>query len=74
MGDLHIYSIGLKLLSHALISLMQVDDLDIYSIGPKFEKNSVFPAKTNTEVRMSHWLLSWLGPWVPFEPYCGVLY
>ena len=30
---------------------MQVDDLDIYSIGPKFEKNSVFPAKTNTEVR-----------------------
>lgn len=29
----------------------QVDDLDIFNIGPKFEKNAVFPAKTNTEVR-----------------------
>lgn len=27
----------------------QVDDLDIYAIGPKFEANAVFPAKTNTE-------------------------
>ena len=28
---------------------MQVDELDIFNIGPKFEKNAVFPAKTNTE-------------------------
>ncbi len=28
---------------------LQVDDLDIFSIGPLFEKNAVFPAKTNTE-------------------------
>ncbi len=27
----------------------QVDDLDIFAIGPKFERNQVFPAKTNTE-------------------------
>jgi diaminopimelate epimerase len=28
---------------------IKVDDLDIFAIGPKFEKNAVFPAKTNTE-------------------------
>lgn len=27
----------------------QVDDLDIFAIGPNFERNQVFPAKTNTE-------------------------
>jgi len=27
----------------------QVDDLDIFTIGPKFENNPVFPARTNTE-------------------------
>lgn len=27
----------------------QVDELDIYQLGPKFEKNAVFPARTNTE-------------------------
>mmetsp|Transcript_35769 Transcript_35769/g.79599 ORF Transcript_35769/g.79599 Transcript_35769/m.79599 type:complete len:225 (-) Transcript_35769:429-1103(-) len=28
---------------------IKVDELDIFTIGPKFEKNTVFPAKTNTE-------------------------
>eukprot|EP00879_Flechtneria_rotunda_P022827 GHRR01024116.1.p1 GENE.GHRR01024116.1~~GHRR01024116.1.p1 ORF type:complete len:138 (-),score=25.85 GHRR01024116.1:130-543(-) len=28
---------------------LQVDHLDIFSIGPKFEHNPVFPARTNTE-------------------------
>jgi diaminopimelate epimerase len=28
---------------------IKVDDMDVYKIGPKFEKNIVFPAKTNTE-------------------------
>lgn len=28
---------------------LQVDDLDIFTIGPKFENNPVFPARTNTE-------------------------
>lgn len=27
----------------------QVDDLDIFAIGPQFESNAVFPARTNTE-------------------------
>lgn len=27
----------------------QVDELDLFGLGPKCEKNSVFPAKTNTE-------------------------
>jgi hypothetical protein len=27
----------------------QLDDLDIFGIGPKFERNGVFPARTNTE-------------------------
>ena len=27
----------------------QVDDLDIFAIGPLFESNAVFPARTNTE-------------------------
>ena len=26
-----------------------MDDLDIFAIGPKFESNAVFPARTNTE-------------------------
>jgi diaminopimelate epimerase len=30
-------------------TLLQVDNLDIFTIGPKFEKNAVFPARTNTE-------------------------
>lgn len=29
--------------------LWQVDEIDIFTIGPKFEKNPVFPARTNTE-------------------------
>jgi len=29
--------------------VLQVDDLDIFAIGPKFESNPVFPARTNTE-------------------------
>jgi hypothetical protein len=33
-----------------LLIQLQVDDMDVYKIGPKFEKNIVFPAKTNTEV------------------------
>ena len=28
---------------------MQIDDLDLASIGPVFESHEVFPAKTNTE-------------------------
>ena len=28
---------------------VQVDELDLSLLGPQFEKNSVFPAKTNTE-------------------------
>ncbi|WIA21057.1 hypothetical protein OEZ86_004937 [Tetradesmus obliquus] len=28
---------------------IKVDDLDIFTIGPKFEHNAVFPARTNTE-------------------------
>lgn len=29
--------------------LIKVDDVDLFNVGPKFERNSVFPAKTNTE-------------------------
>ena len=29
--------------------LLQVDDIDIYRIGPLFEKHGAFPARTNTE-------------------------
>ena len=28
--------------------MMQVDDIDIFRIGPMFESNPVFPARTNT--------------------------
>ncbi len=28
---------------------VQVDDIDVHAIGPKFESNAVFPARTNTE-------------------------
>lgn len=28
---------------------IKIDELDLATIGPKFEKNSVFPARTNTE-------------------------
>lgn len=28
--------------------LWQVDDIDIFRIGPMFENNPVFPARTNT--------------------------
>lgn len=28
---------------------IKVDEIDIFNVGPKFEKNAVFPAKTNTE-------------------------
>ena len=31
------------------MSPLQVDDLPLAAIGPLFEKNAVFPAKTNTE-------------------------
>ncbi len=37
--------------------LLQVDELDLFSIGPKFEKNPVFPARTNTEVIFLTWSL-----------------
>jgi len=37
-------------------TLNQVDNLDIFAIGPLFEKNAVFPAKTNTEfVEVRSW-------------------
>lgn len=29
--------------------LTQIDELDVAALGPKFEKNAVFPARTNTE-------------------------
>lgn len=32
-----------------IIQCLQLDDLDISVIGPPFETNAVFPAKTNTE-------------------------
>lgn len=32
-----------------LLGSLQVDDLDTFAIGPKFENNPVFPARTNTE-------------------------
>lgn len=28
---------------------MQVDEIDVYRIGPLFEKHGAFPARTNTE-------------------------
>ena len=29
--------------------LLQVDELELEVLGPKFENNAVFPARTNTE-------------------------
>lgn len=34
---------------HAVIFTSNIEKLDLPSIGPKFEKNSLFPKKTNTE-------------------------
>lgn len=28
---------------------MQVDDIDLVTVGPKFEHNPAFPARVNTE-------------------------
>ncbi|MCX8074837.1 MAG: diaminopimelate epimerase [Clostridia bacterium] len=34
---------------HAVIFVDNVDNIDIESLGPRFEKNSIFPRRTNTE-------------------------
>ena len=34
---------------HAVVFVDDVDALDLYGVGPKFETDPVFPAKTNTE-------------------------
>lgn len=45
----HLSSSWLSLPLLCLSNRLQVDDLDIFTIGPKFENNPVFPARTNTE-------------------------
>lgn len=34
---------------HAVVFTQNIKDLDLITIGPKFEKNIIFPKKTNTE-------------------------
>lgn len=35
---------------------LQVDELDLARIGPMFEHNAVFPARTNTGAQGAEWL------------------
>ncbi|XP_078429326.1 diaminopimelate epimerase family protein [Wolffia australiana] len=44
MGNPHCVTFGATGLQHLV-----VDDLDLASIGPKFENHAVFPSRTNTE-------------------------
>ena len=34
---------------HAVVFTQNINDLDLITLGPKFEKNPIFPKKTNTE-------------------------
>ena len=31
------------------VLMLQIDEIDLYRIGPLFEKHGAFPARTNTE-------------------------
>lgn len=58
--------------------IVQVDEIDLKSIGPKFECNPVFPAKTNTEfIEVQSHLLPILNPVLlhislPLPPPCSI--
>ncbi|KAG7027308.1 Diaminopimelate epimerase, chloroplastic, partial [Cucurbita argyrosperma subsp. argyrosperma] len=49
MGNPHCVTFGNKIDQHGHEQNLQVDEINLAAIGPKFEHHEMFPARTNTE-------------------------